>query len=104
MTRLTKAEELRKFYENGAYLIEDVKEEEINRLVSMYGAEGAECFLFSAELLYEICGLDENAVLPKDRLYLIVQPMKDYCTEGLETLACRIWTISESTGKNMFNK
>jgi len=103
--KVTDLTELKKLYDNRAYMLEDYGPQNPEELLNAYGEDDAVGYVFTADLLYKVCNLPENSPLPRDRKYLVISSPKEALKDSvLQTLAGRIWQISFSTGYNEFEK
>ena len=104
--KVTNLTELKKLYDECAYVFEGCDHNNLEELVNTYGdGNDAIGYVFTAELLYEVCKLPDTFPLPKDREYLAIIPPKDaYKDTALQTITSKIWQISFVTGYNAFAK
>ena len=100
--KITDLIDLSELYHDGVFVYEDCGDRSLEYLLEHYGEGDATGYVFTAELIYQACGLPESATLPKDTLYLAVVPNKKlYENHTLISLVDLIWRYSNLTGINM---
>ena len=102
--KVTDLTELKKLYDQCAYMFEDCGQQDLEELLNIYGeGDDAVGYVFTADLLYQACNLPDTFILPRDRKYLAIIPPKDaYKDTSLQTVTSRICQISFNTGYNAF--
>ena len=99
---ITNLTDLRELYNDNTFVYEDCGDRNLEALLDHYGEDNAKGYVFTAELIYQACGLPEAASLDRNTLYLAVIPNKKiYENSTLISMPELIWRYSNLTGINM---